>query len=81
MNRNLSASVAALVAAFSFSSIACHDFHLDFSRGTGGDIVLFDDLYSISVVDEQHAVVAHGEDPSSWDDETRQYLATLIKAE
>ena len=28
---------------------------------------------------ELHAVIAHGEDPSSWDDETRQYLETLIK--
>lgn len=28
---------------------------------------------------ELHAVVAHGEDPSTWDDETRQYLGTLIK--
>ena len=30
---------------------------------------------------ELHAVVAHGEDPSSWDDKTRQYLGTLIKSE
>jgi len=30
---------------------------------------------------ELHAVVAHGEDPSNWDDETRQYLGTLIRAE
>ncbi len=30
---------------------------------------------------ELHAVVAHGEDPSSWDDETRHYLKTLIKSE
>ena len=30
---------------------------------------------------ELHAVVAHGEDPSSWDQETRQYLGTLIKVE
>ncbi|NKB51056.1 MAG: DUF1059 domain-containing protein [Rhizobiaceae bacterium] len=29
---------------------------------------------------ELHAVIAHGEDPSSWDDETRQYLGTLIKS-
>jgi len=28
---------------------------------------------------ELHAVLAHGEDPSSWDDETRQYLGALIK--
>ena len=28
---------------------------------------------------ELHAVAAHGEDPSSWGDETRQYLGTLIK--
>lgn len=28
---------------------------------------------------ELHAVVAHGEDPSSWSDEDRAFLATLIK--
>lgn len=28
---------------------------------------------------ELHAVVAHGEDPSSWDEQTREYLGTLIK--
>jgi predicted small metal-binding protein len=27
---------------------------------------------------ELHAVIAHGEDPSSWDNETRAYLSTLI---
>ena len=27
---------------------------------------------------ELHAVIAHGEDPSSWDDATRDYLSTLI---
>jgi len=37
-------------------SIGCHDFHIDFTRGTGGDIVLYDDLYSVSVVDDQNAV-------------------------
>ena len=29
---------------------------------------------------ELHAVVAHGEHPETWDDETRAYLSTLIKA-
>ena len=29
---------------------------------------------------ELHAVIAHGEDPSSWDEETRRYLGTLIKS-
>lgn len=29
---------------------------------------------------ELHAVIAHNEDPSSWDDETRAYLSTLIRA-
>lgn len=36
--------------------LGCHDFHLDFDRGVGGDIVLFDDLYSVSVVDDDLAV-------------------------
>ena len=30
---------------------------------------------------ELHAVIAHGEDPGSWDDKTRVYLQTLIKSE
>ena len=30
---------------------------------------------------ELHAVVAHGEDPSSWSDEDRAFLAKLIKQE
>jgi len=30
---------------------------------------------------ELHAVIAHGEDPSSWDGDTREYLGTLIKSE
>ena len=29
---------------------------------------------------ELHAVVAHGEDPSTWDDDMRQYISTLIKS-
>ena len=29
---------------------------------------------------ELHAVIAHNEDPSSWDEETRAYLSTLIRA-
>nr|WP_170614837.1 DUF1059 domain-containing protein [uncultured Ruegeria sp.] len=28
---------------------------------------------------ELHAVIAHGEDPSTWDAETRDYLGKLIK--
>ena len=38
------------------ASVGCHDFNIDFTRGTGGDIVLYDDLYSVSVVDDQNAV-------------------------
>jgi photosystem II stability/assembly factor-like uncharacterized protein len=33
----------------------CHDFHIDFSD-TGQKIRIYDDLYSISMVDEKHAV-------------------------
>ncbi len=29
---------------------------------------------------ELHARVAHDEDPADWDDETRSYLATLVKS-
>ena len=28
---------------------------------------------------ELHAVIAHSEDPSSWDTATREYLSSLIK--
>lgn len=30
---------------------------------------------------ELHAVVAHGEDPSTWSEEDRAFLMTLIKSE
>ncbi len=46
----------ALVATALAVSLGCHDFDLDFSKGTGGTIVLYDDLYSVSMVDDQHAV-------------------------
>lgn len=48
-----SLSCAALLLA---ASLGCHETHLDFSRGTGGEIVIYDDLYAISVVDDQQAV-------------------------
>lgn len=40
----------ALIATF-----GCHDYRIDFSD-RGDQIRIFDDLYSVSVVDEQHAV-------------------------
>jgi photosystem II stability/assembly factor-like uncharacterized protein len=46
----------ALAAVVQIASLGCHEIDLDFDRGTGGDIVLFDDLYSISVVDDRNAV-------------------------
>jgi photosystem II stability/assembly factor-like uncharacterized protein len=49
----LTGVLAALLLA---ASLGCHDFHLDFTKGTGGKIVLFDDLYSVSVVDGSNAV-------------------------
>ena len=30
---------------------------------------------------ELHASIAHGENAADWDDETREYLGTLIKEE
>ncbi|MCP5044356.1 MAG: hypothetical protein GY944_25275 [bacterium] len=44
------ALMAALVAVF-----GCHDYSIDFSE-TGDEIRIFDDLYSVSMVDEKHAV-------------------------
>ena len=40
---------------FVFSVFGCHEVHLTYDRDQD-EIVLFDDLYSISVVDEDHAV-------------------------
>jgi photosystem II stability/assembly factor-like uncharacterized protein len=50
----VSVLLSGLVVAM--ASFGCHDFSIDFSRGTGGKIVLYDDLYSISVVDDDNAV-------------------------
>jgi photosystem II stability/assembly factor-like uncharacterized protein len=44
-----------LVLALVVGSIGCHDIHLDYDHHDE-EIVLFDDLYSISVVDKEHAV-------------------------
>ena len=38
-----------------FASLGCHEVHLDFDKHES-EIVLFDDLYSVSVVDDEHAV-------------------------
>jgi len=46
----------AALALILAGALGCHDFDIDFSRGTGGKIVLYDDLYSVSVVDDQNAV-------------------------
>ena len=47
---------ATLLAAFAPLALACHDVHLDFSKADSTTIALFDDLYSISVVDDEYAV-------------------------
>ncbi len=44
-----------IVAVLALASLACHDVHLDFDKHES-EIVLFDDLYSVSVVDDQNAV-------------------------
>jgi len=44
---------AALVAVLSFG---CHDIDIDYTRGEAGEILIFDDLYSVSAPDEKHAV-------------------------
>ncbi len=44
-----------IVALLAIASFGCHDVHLDFDTHES-EIVLFDDLYSVSVVDENHAV-------------------------
>ena len=49
--------VSALVLALAVVLLlgACHEVHLDYTQEPG-EIVLFDDLYSVSVPDEDHAV-------------------------
>ena len=37
-------------------ALSCHEVHIDFSAGESGEIQLYDDLYSVSVVDDKHAV-------------------------
>ncbi len=44
-----------VVALLVLAGMGCHDVHLDFDTHES-EIVLFDDLYSVSVVDDQHAV-------------------------
>lgn len=45
-----------LVAGLGLLGLGCHDVELDFDRAEAGEIVLPDDLYSISAVDPEHAV-------------------------
>ncbi len=44
-----------LISGWLTLSLACHEVHLDFDSDDG-EIALFDDLYSISVIDDQNAV-------------------------
>ena len=52
--RVLCREIAVLLGALLVGS-GCHEVHLDYEHAAG-KIVLFDDLYSVSVVDRQHAV-------------------------
>ncbi|MBW2229726.1 MAG: hypothetical protein JRG92_07300 [Deltaproteobacteria bacterium] len=55
MHRSQAALSALLGALLCAAALGCHDIHLDYDLHAD-DIVLFDDLYSISVVDKDHAV-------------------------
>lgn len=48
-------SLLALATGLALMSLACHETHIDYTLRTG-EITLFDDLYSVSIVDDQHAV-------------------------
>ncbi len=48
-------SLLTIAVALSLASVACHDIHLSYGHREG-EIVLFDDLYSISVADRDHVV-------------------------
>ena len=56
---------------------ACSDF--EGMESCPGKITTESEEELIKLV-ELHAVIAHEEDPKSWDKETRAYLKTLIKA-
>lgn len=45
----------AIAASLLLTALGCHEVHIDFSKEPG-NLVLLDDLYSVSVVDEEHAV-------------------------
>jgi len=47
--------LSALAPVLALAGLACHDVHLDYSHEPG-EIVLYDDLYSVSVVDPQNVV-------------------------
>ncbi len=53
MRRNRSIRIAALLPLL--TALACHEVELDFST-RGGEILVPDDLYSVSLVDDRHAV-------------------------
>ena len=44
-----------LIAGWLTLSLACHEVHIDFDKDDG-NIALYDDLYSVSVIDDQNAV-------------------------
>jgi len=48
--------LCALLPLLASVALACHDVHIDYERGERGEIVLYDDLYSVSTVDDKHAV-------------------------
>lgn len=48
-------SLLVVVFGLTLASVGCHDVHLDYELPEG-EIGLFDDLYSISAVDREHAV-------------------------
>ena len=51
----LSRRTVLFVASAALIALGCHDFHIDFDDA-GSTIRVFDDLYSVSYIDEKHAV-------------------------
>lgn len=45
------------LAAFALASLACHEVHFN-PEAASGEIEIYDDLFSVSVVDDQHVVAA-----------------------
>jgi len=75
-----------LLASLALGLVGCHELHLDYSQSPG-EIILFDDLYSVSMPDSDHAVAVgyygsayfSSDGGSSWSQGVTETLTPLYK--